>query len=140
MEKRLLAVSSHKENKSKEHSNGPILEIKGTEIVKALFPNFILTVKSPDNVCCLRDGSIILISNFIKNENEELLVGQKFLKLTDLYEKPSNSSMLGIFKAYSVSNCLPYPLKAVTKKYVCFRAHDCYILFPLLHSDLQQII
>lgn len=83
-----------------EHNNGPLLSLSGMQYQQAVFPNFILTIKSPDNICRLKDGTIVLISNFIKVETEHntetVIIGKIFLNLSNLYLKPCKSSLLDI--------------------------------------------
>jgi hypothetical protein len=123
-----------------QHNNGPLPAnmLSGTQFKKAIFENFTLSVKSPDNVCTLKDGSIIMIFNFI-NINEMhpsglIVMGKRFLKLDNLYEKPCESSVLKIYKASKLSSLLTWPITDVETKNVAFPVKDYYKVFPLLHS------
>ena len=123
---------------SKEHSRGPTLFAFGTQFQNANFPNFILTLESPNNVCSLVDGSIVIVSNFIKvrenEKTEEFLIGKKFLDVSDLYEIPCKSSRLGIYKASSLSPLLIWPLNCIKNKCISFNINNICNIFPLHHS------
>lgn len=107
------------------------------EYDKIVFENFTLKCKEPDNYCCLKNGSIVSISNLILDENSELkIVGTEFLKKESFFLKPCDSSDLNIFILGSdKSPQQMYNLHDVAFKYVKLDFSDKFVVFPLLHVD-----
>lgn len=134
-------VFHHQFSLCREHNNGPLLSLCGMQYEKAVFPNFILTIKSPNNVCCLNDGSIVIIFNFLKVQTDHttdlVIIGKKFLNLSDLYEKPCKSSLLGIVKSSEFSPMSSWPLNNIRKKCISFQMSNSFAIFPILHSKFN---
>lgn len=65
------------------------------------FPKFTLTNKFPDNVCLLKNGSIVVCVDIIDDANVLLIAGFKFRSLKECYKNPFPSSK---FHTYVASN------------------------------------
>jgi len=63
-----------------------------------MFKNFLLTIKELDNHCCLLDGNIVVILNFASNNENTIVIGNKYKTLKDFYTKPCISSKLNIYE------------------------------------------
>ncbi|XP_076666305.1 uncharacterized protein LOC143367920 [Andrena cerasifolii] len=126
-----------------EHSRGPLIEgINNAKQFKRIsFSNFILQIRHPNNCCRLNDGSIIIIENIIVSENEQKIIGRKFLQLLDFYDNPCNSTELGIFQTPSNNNLGPrqiFNVAEIAYKCVKLETSDNVQIFPLLHSTLPK--
>jgi len=96
-------VSRIKKNKgpNKKHNNGPLVDNESIDLQYSeyQFPNFVLKASSPNNVCGLRNGHIILIENFVlTSTNQMCLIGKRFLEIDNFFIDPCPSSNLRIFK------------------------------------------
>jgi len=87
------------------HFNGPLINFHDcNQFNKAVFNKFILKTNAPDNCCSLKDGSIIIICNFIANNDGIVIIGTKYKTLSDFYIKPCKSSKLGIHLVENIGN------------------------------------
>ena len=127
----------------KEHFRGPLIEgiNNASQFKRIRFSNFILQIRHPNNCCRLNDGSIIILENIIVSENEQKIIGRKFLQLLDFYDNPCNSSELGIFETPRNNNNNLGPrqifnVAEIACKCVKLETADNVKIFPLLHSTL----
>lgn len=104
----------------------------------------LISHNSKNNCCILKTGEIILIKEFLFDTNSKLygLKGKQFLEQDDLYITPCPSSLLGIYVVGKLSSISTWTICQVQKK--CFRYRlpwniNKYVVFPLLHSDSDDI-
>lgn len=118
------------------HFNGSLINCHNyNQFSKVIFEKFILTNIEPDNCCCLLDGSIIVILNFASNNENTIIVGNKYKTLQDLYTKPCKSSKLNIHKVSNLGNIRTWNLDKVANKCVRLKYKNTYVTFPLLHAE-----
>lgn len=123
------------------HSIGPVLEECDTskQFQSAQFHMFKLSNSHPNNCCCLSDGSIVLISNFIFSFwlKTMVIICRKYEKVSDFYGPPfCPSSSLGIYKVDRLaSNTQIKEVSLITNKMVLLSLDDQSIVVPLLHSE-----
>lgn len=119
------------------HSNGPLINCRNcNQFSKVVFDKFLLTTKEPDNCCCLLDGSIIIISNFASNDENNIIIGNKYKTLKDFYINPCKSSKLDIYKVCDLGNLQIWNLDQVAHKCIRLKYKNKYVIFPLLHAQL----
>lgn len=121
-----------------EHMYGPLLNFNkpDSQYKKAVFTNFILKVNSPDNCCGLKDGSIVIIQNFIESNNKQYMIGQKFNKFTDFYTQLCRSSELGIYLLHieDLSPIQSWNVNEISVKYILLHLeNEPYVALPLVH-------
>lgn len=102
---------------------------------KAVFNKFILKTNAPDNCCSLKDGSIIIICNFIENNDGIVIIGTKYKTLSDFYVKPCKSSKLGIHLVENIGNSESWNLEQIKNKCLKLKFKNKFVVFPLLHSE-----
>lgn len=121
-----------------EHFGGPTVGLLvKKQYKKVIFDNFLLSLSEPDN-CCSIENKIILIKNIVLNtENQLLIIGQKFLKKRDFYEKPY-SSALGIYLVEDLGPLCFYQGDRINQKYVKLDFDDKNVVFPLLHLKTRK--
>lgn len=123
----------------KEHNNGVL--ISGTsdpQFKEAFFSNFKLSVNLQDSCCKLKSNLIIEISNFAycQTLNQVVVIGKKYNDVSDLYTNPCPSSLIGIHKVNSLSECFLYwPLSDVHQKLVRLPYTSGFVVIPLLHIN-----
>ncbi|KYN04984.1 hypothetical protein ALC62_04129, partial [Cyphomyrmex costatus] len=86
--KKLKTVSSELHN---PHFNGPLLNDSNShsnfhtcnQFSKVTFENYTLKTEKPDNCCSLNNGTIVVIRNFISNNEGTFIIGHKYKSLTD---------------------------------------------------------
>lgn len=99
-----------------------------------------MQTKEPNNCCCLRDGSIIIIRNFVSyyNHNDAIrtiIIGHKFESLQEFYTEPCESSQLGIHLAEHIMDPLQsWDINEIDYKCLKLNFKDKFVIFPLLHS------
>lgn len=120
-----------------QHHKGPLIDIScSKQWEKILFCNFTLKIQEPDNCCCLHDGSIINIKNFVSNDVNNFLLGHKYQTLQDLYSQPCRSSQLKIFVVNNdISPLQKWNINEVAYKCIKLKFNDKFVIFPMLHSE-----
>uniref|UniRef100_A0A1Y1L962 DUF4806 domain-containing protein n=1 Tax=Photinus pyralis TaxID=7054 RepID=A0A1Y1L962_PHOPY len=99
------------------------------------FRNYMLSIKAPNNCCCIQD-ILFEIRSIKKTHNKIILLGVKYLNTQPFYFDPLNSLILGI-GVVNDNNILPatYDISCVTKK--CLKMPtalpNSYIIMPLIH-------
>lgn len=95
-----------------------------------------LSLREGDNVVMLNDSSVVVISNFVQNEEGIWAIGKRFNQYTDLYKEPIKSSQLGI---YAVEGLSGLPRKYSASKFmtkcvaVPFGHRSSYAIYPLIN-------
>lgn len=118
------------------HFNGPLINFHNcNQFGKVVFKQFILKINEPDNCCSLKDGNIILIRNFVVNNEGLFVIGKKYKMLTDFYTIPCESSKLGIYVINDVGNLESWDLEQIANKCIKLKYKNKYVVFPLLHSE-----
>lgn len=118
------------------HCNGPLVNCHNyNQFSKVVFKNFLFTTKKPDNCCCLLDGSIIVIHNFASNNENSVVIGNKYETPKDFYTKPCKSSKLDIYEVCDLGNLQIWNLDQIANKCIKLRYKNKYVIFPLLHAQ-----
>lgn len=126
MEKRLNATDLPKRIPSSselkllgEHHNGPIIPPHfGDQFEAAVYSECRLKV-SPSNNCFVElvNGDLFKIENFVRLENQVLIVGRKFLENESLFQEPTDSKKIGISIVSRLSNHMDFwPIEYVRHK------------------------
>lgn len=100
-----------------------------------MFKQFILKLCEPDNCCRLRDGNIIIIKNFVLDNEASVVIGNKYKTLTDFYTVPCKSSQLNIYLIDNIGDLESWDLREVANKCIKLKFKNKYVVFPLLHSE-----
>ncbi|KYN00591.1 hypothetical protein ALC62_08633 [Cyphomyrmex costatus] len=121
------------------HFNGPIVNnvnsnSKVNQYNKIVFEQYILKTTAPDNICCLIDGTIIIVQNFISTNEGTFVIGNKYHSLTDFYSEPCASSKLGIYVVDDIRDLQKWDVKQIGYKCLKLKFKDQNVVFPLLHS------
>lgn len=134
----LNSVEPHLQN---PHFNGPLVNESNSDLnntsqfSKVAFGKYILKTKEPDNCCSLIDETIIVIKNFISNEEGNFVIGCKYNNSrTDFYSEPCKSSKLGIYLVNNLENLQAWNLQKIAYKCLKLEYKNQYVVFPLLHS------
>lgn len=118
------------------HCNGPLINSHNcNQFSKVVFKQFILKIYEPDNCCRLKDGNIIVIRNFVVNNEGSVVIGNKYRTLIDFYTAPCESSKLDIYLVSDIGNLESWDLKQIANKCMKLKFKNKYVVFPLLHSD-----
>lgn len=122
----------------KRHEGGVILNqnyIINDQFSEVLFKYFKLSIMAPDNCCSLKDGSIVLIKNFVKVGSEYYVVGTKYQKKQNFYHKPCESSLLSIYVVEEESDLKMWNVNEIIFKFVkLLYKTTTEVVFPLLHT------
>lgn len=94
-----------------------------------------MRLKKSDSYCCLKDGTIINIENFIANCQNIFIIGRKFEDLNDLYVKPLNSRNFSIYLC-GKKGCLNMWTSMRASKCVKFEIYGQVIVIPLLRKEI----
>lgn len=106
----------------------------------ALFKDFVLKCREPDNCCCLKNGDVIIVKQFVLSNEKFLIVGNRYLAMRNFYTNPCDSSDFGIFV---VSDCNLGPLETINLTEVLFKyvklklSNLDSVIFPILHCNMQ---
>jgi len=118
------------------HFNGPLVNCHNyNQFSKAVFKNFLLTIKEPDNCCCLLDGSIVVILNFASNNKNTIVIGNKYKTLKNFYTKPCKSSKLNIYEVCDFGNLQIWDLDQIANKCIRLKYKNRFVIFPLVHTQ-----
>ena len=125
----------------RNHSDGPLPDNCIGQQFKAAERGDMWTVtcSEPDNCVFLSDITVIVVRNFVKYGNLNLVIGQKFKNQNDFYQCPIPCSVIYEFQVSSLSpiiqawdtSCIKY--KAV-KLPDTFPHRDSFVVFPLLRQ------
>lgn len=78
---------------------------KGEKEKSLRFPRLTLTNKFPENICLLKNGSIVVCVDIFETEEKDVLLisGFKFRNLKDVYKEPFSSSKYHVHIASNIS-------------------------------------
>lgn len=124
----------------KQHNMGPIINNISflAQYKEIILSKFILRITEPDNCCYTVNNKIINIKNIISITNDILLIAQEFLVIEDFYTKPCKSSSLGIHAVKNLGPLTLWRLDQIRNKCVKLSFKDIHVIFPLLHSKLEE--
>lgn len=100
------------------------------------FTNFELSDKPGNNICKLKDGSVIKIHYFVRSSPPEI-IGKKFKRSEDFFHSPCPSSLIGVQIVKELSNIRRFDLNLVETKCVLLPLETELICYPLIHSAIQ---
>lgn len=123
-----------------EHNFGPLVNnIFPPQFKKLVFENFVLKINSKDNICCLKDGTIVEVRNIATHQGELKIIGKRFLNLENFYSSPCNSSEFDIYLVSNTMNNLEnWKITEVAFKCIKFNYEEKFVVFPLLHLQSSQ--
>lgn len=124
----------------KQHNMGPIINNTSffAQYKEIILNKFVLKITEPDNCCYTLNNKVINIRNIITTADSILLIAEEFLVLEDFYTKPIKSSLLDIYIAKNLGPLTLWRLDEIRKKGMKLRFKDTYVIFPLLHSTLEE--
>jgi len=108
--------------------------LKLNQYNKIVFKQFILKTAALDNICCLTDGSIVIVQNFISTNEGIFVIGNKYHSLVDFYSELCESSKLGIYVVDRIRDLQKWDIKQIAYKCLKLKFKNRSIVFPLLHS------
>lgn len=109
--------------------------IYGTQFKKIIVNNIIFQVNSRDSCFTTDEGKIVILKNTVYKEDDVILVGNIFRKVTDFYTYPLKSSELGIVKVSQLDdNKFLFTLESIVAKCWLIPSEDEYVRTPLLHT------
>ncbi|KAJ8665636.1 hypothetical protein QAD02_007298 [Eretmocerus hayati] len=130
------AVGTYPIESGRKLLNLPLGYSKGFS--KILFQDYELSTSPPDNVCVLKDQTVVFIDYFGHKDGNRVIIGKRVEQLKDipLYLVPSSSH----FMISIVSKVSPlyeaWPITCIYRKAVTFVIEKtCYVI-PLLHKRL----
>ena len=97
----------------------------------------IFSTRKADCYCQTKTGEILIILNILKTVSGVKLVVKQLVGLTDFFQSPCKSSLLGIYRAdlQKMSPISIVDISDVLKKYVCLPfKQSSHVLIPLIHS------
>jgi len=98
---------------------------------------FAVKLNSCDNCVKMVNGDIVVVENIAtsKLENDILIIGRKYEKLTTYFDSPCSSKLLHIYSASQLSHIQSWKLSDVQGKLMSLPIPDCTtkIIVPLLH-------
>lgn len=124
---------------TKEHSSGPILVgLLGYKQYRMVsFSGFTLKTTNGDSYVMCNNNSIGLLRNIVADGKSVLLIVQRFRSMMLAFEKPLNSTDIGIYTVSNLSdNFEVWDVAAVDCKYVLMplARGETWIAVPLLHT------
>lgn len=121
----------------KRHVGGIILNqgyLENDQFSEVLFQDFKLSIMAPDNCCSVKDGSVVIIKNFIKIGSDLFIVGTEYQSKQNFYMKPCESSLISIYVVEQESDLKMWNINEIAFKYVKLSYQNTYVVFPLLHT------
>lgn len=125
----------------KIHFDGPMVEgVKNVQFEKVKLKNFTISRTGSDNCVQLNDDSICVIDNiaYSKDNSELVIIGRKFMVRENVFRKPYESSIVGIFKVSNLEGERQvWYLKEIKHKAlrIPFENSDHFRVALLLHSS-----
>jgi len=118
--------------------NGKNLPLKCTNSHKQIkFKNFILTTKSQNNCCYLKDGSVLCIKYIGFKDEIPIILGKKYTDLRSIAIYPCNSQNMSIHMSNGQTHDLEIiPVTQIDVKGFKFFFNGNYYMMPLLHCLL----
>lgn len=119
-----------------EHCDGPILNNSYCKQFKKItFQLFSLKISDRDNCCSLKDGTVVLVKNFVVRDGE-YCIGIAYKKMQNCYILPCASSELGIYLVDSKNEIELKEWNIKEGDYKCMRlkfSDRSFVVFPLSH-------
>lgn len=115
-----------------------IQDCVGPQYEELTLPLYKLTISKQNRCCKLKCDTIIEIFSFsYQSESKKpIAIGKKYLNVTNFYNKPDRSSLIGV---HFVSNlCAEYDywnIDNISTKLVRLPFGHGFVVFPLLHSS-----
>lgn len=114
------------------HYNGPLINNLNSyldfqtckQFSKVTFENYTLKTDEPDNCCCLTDGSIIIIKNFVSKDKDIVVIGRNYQSYIDFYSEPCKSAKLGIYLVNNLGNLQMWNLERTVHKCLKLKYKD----------------
>lgn len=127
----------------KKHTDGILINhTSDPQFKEVIFSNFKLSINLPNSCCKLKCDSIIEISNFAycQKLSQAVVIGRKYNNVNNLYTKPLNSSLIGIYVVDDLSECFSYwPISNIHHKLIRLPHTKGFVVMPLLHSDETNV-
>lgn len=78
------------------HETGPLVpSLIGKQYKKVKFRYFTLTTSAPNNCVILKDSSVFMIKNFVKDRSGQIfMIGSKYVRYDDLFVFPAHLELL----------------------------------------------
>ncbi|KAE8739074.1 hypothetical protein FOCC_FOCC015430 [Frankliniella occidentalis] len=81
-------------------------QVVGQQFLKIYISDTTFAINDADSCCRMNDDSIVILENIILSDNGPLVKGRKFLNLSDYYDYPIPSSLLGVLKVSQLDTIL----------------------------------
>lgn len=99
------------------HFEGPlVLDISGEQYKQIILKEYMLSTSVGNNVCKLRDGTIAVITNFVKSDGSVKIIGKKFTKVQDFFTKPCPSYSIDVVYVSDLSDLMFWNLPDIVMK------------------------
>lgn len=120
------------------HVDGPtVASYDGLQYKKAILGKFTVGKKIPDNCSDLKsNGDIVFIENIIKSEQQIYVVGRKFKRISNSYDKPCVSSKISSFEVQELSSLKIWLISELKTKYFIIPRKNSYLVTAMIHTDL----
>ena len=123
--------------RQQKHFDGSLINsCKNPQYKKIVVDGLTFTTTTP-NYCCQVDSDIVVIENFATSADGNLsIIGRKYIFITDLYETPCQSSVLGIFKVRGLSKLYSCPAEKLQNKFFRIpmpQEKKTFAVFPFCH-------
>lgn len=114
---------------SDTHPTGPRVSDSN---MTCIFRNCILSIKSPDNICFVKNSIPIQIQQFTADS----VIGRRFINIRSFYEEPCDSKTLGIYVVdiEASDKIETFDLEDLECKALCIPYKHDLVLMPILHS------
>ncbi|KYN02771.1 hypothetical protein ALC62_06406 [Cyphomyrmex costatus] len=115
--------------------DGKNLPLKCTYSHKQIkFKYFMLTAKSPDNCCYLKDGSVFRIKYIGYKDKVRVVLGNKYIDLQPILTCPCNSQNMNIHMSNGqIQDLQIVPITQIATKGFEIFYNEMYYVMPLLH-------
>lgn len=121
-----------------KRENGPTCGQIGDHYSKLKFKAVSMSTKANANTFCLKDGTIINASNFIKNGSSWFVIGKMFTNCCDFYPK---SSQVFVWKVSGLTShyfCSPFDY--VVAKATLIPYKHFFVCFMLFHTSIVSTV
>lgn len=126
-----------------EHIYGPLLNFDYCQLYKQYkkiyFINLSFSINQyniADSYCNLKGNEVIEIHNIIRTTKREIfLIGKQFMKQSQFYQYPCESSLLNIYVLKDLSDLKMWPISLISNKCIVLpHVDDTYVCFPIIHN------
>lgn len=127
----IVKSNTIQEAKRSKHNFGPSCGLTGDHYFSLKFKEMHMSLKHTDNTFILNDGSVIRVSNIIKNGTDWHVVGKLFAHSSDFYP---GSSKVYVHKVWGLSqHDFAWPLEYVEGKAALIPYKHFFVSMKLLH-------